>query len=344
MGAVGSAGRLVVTVAAPGHRQPGARAAARASPSRRSSCRHWRASVERRPEEAALAGPPPGPPPVRARDRRRPGQGAAGRRRRSGGRRPAPPRCGVAGTTQCRRTRWATRGVVRRRRGPSFGLGYVGRRRLGGDRARRLRRRRPARARRRRQPVAATWASPSANESEFLRWTLDAVATARLARGLRRRPRRGRPTPGAGTARPTASRFEGVSFAYPGTDRLVLDDVDLTPAGRLGRRPRRRERRRQDDAGQAAVPVLRADRRGGSPSTAPTWPASRPTSGASGCPARSRTSSGSSTSCRRNVGVGDLAADRRPRAGPRGRRPRRRRRRRRAPPRGHRHPARRVVA
>ena len=54
-------------------------------------------------------------------------------------------------------------------------------------------------------------------------------------------------------------RFEHVSFAYPGTARLVLDDVSLSlPAG-CGRRHRRRERRRQDDAGQAAREDVRAD-------------------------------------------------------------------------------------
>ena len=54
-------------------------------------------------------------------------------------------------------------------------------------------------------------------------------------------------------------RFDHVSFKYPGTDRLVLDDVSIElPAG-VGRRDRRRERSRQDDTGQAVVPDVRAD-------------------------------------------------------------------------------------
>ena len=54
-------------------------------------------------------------------------------------------------------------------------------------------------------------------------------------------------------------RFEHVSFAYPGTERLVLDDVIVVclPAGRRG--DRRRERGRQDHAGQAARQAVRAD-------------------------------------------------------------------------------------
>jgi ATP-binding cassette subfamily B protein len=77
----------------------------------------------------------------------------------------------------------------------------------------------------------STYVSVVANESEFLRWTLDAAqrlvwledfaathdekadaeVPARLVDGI---------------------AFEGVSFAYPGSDRLVLDDVDLQlPAG-----------------------------------------------------------------------------------------------------------------
>ena len=55
----------------------------------------------------------------------------------------------------------------------------------------------------------------------------------------------------------TGIRLDHVTFAYPGTDRAVLDDVSLDlPAGVGGRR-RRRERRRQDHAGQAAGPALR---------------------------------------------------------------------------------------
>ena len=47
-------------------------------------------------------------------------------------------------------------------------------------------------------------------------------------------------------------RLDHVSFAYPGTSRVVLDDVSRDAAGGRGGRDRRREWRRQDDAGQAA--------------------------------------------------------------------------------------------
>ena len=45
--------------------------------------------------------------------------------------------------------------------------------------------------------------------------------------------------------------FEGVRFGYPGADREVLHGLDLNPRGALAR-DRRPERRRQDDARQAA--------------------------------------------------------------------------------------------
>ena len=101
-------------------------------------------------------------------------------------------------------------------------------------------------------------------------------------------------------------RLEHVSFAYPGTDRLVLDDVDLRPAGRRGGGGRGRERRRQDHAGEAAGQDVRADGRARSSSTASTSPRSPPSSGASAWPVRSRTSSASSSPHSRRSGVGDL--------------------------------------
>ena len=52
-------------------------------------------------------------------------------------------------------------------------------------------------------------------------------------------------------------RFRDVTFAYPGASRPVLEGFDLTiPAGTVAG-DRRPERRRQDHAGQAAVPALR---------------------------------------------------------------------------------------
>ena len=82
--------------------------------------------------------------------------------------------------------------------------------------------------------------------------------------------RRATPTCRCPTRSPTASGSSTSSFAYPGTTRLVLDDVDLDPARRRRRRDRRRERRGQDDARQAAGQAVRAERPAGSWSTART--------------------------------------------------------------------------
>ena len=88
--------------------------------------------------------------------------------------------------------------------------------------------------------------------------------------------------------------------------RLVLDDVIADAAGRRGRRHRRRERRRQDDARQAARQDVRADV-GRDPRRRHAARAhARRRSGARGSPARSRTSSASSSRARHTVGVGDV--------------------------------------
>jgi ATP-binding cassette subfamily B protein len=66
---------------------------------------------------------------------------------------------------------------------------------------------------------------------EFLRWTLDASQRLVWLEGLADAHRHAEPAR-APEALQDAIRFEGVSFAYPGTDRVVLDDVQLTmPAG-----------------------------------------------------------------------------------------------------------------
>ena len=90
--------------------------------------------------------------------------------------------------------------------------------------------------------------------------------------------------------------LEHVSFAYPGTDVAVLDDVSLhLPAGAVvavvGENGAGKTH-----AGEAALEALRAGRRDGSSSTARSWPGCGPTSGGRAWPARTRTSSGSSCS------------------------------------------------
>ena len=108
-------------------------------------------------------------------------------------------------------------------------------------------------------------------------------------------------------ARARASASSTSRSPIPAPTRLVLDDVSPRPAGRRGGGDRRRERRGQDDAREAAGEVVRADRRGAIlVDGTPLWRACRPTSGASGWPARSRTSSASSSAPRHTVGVGDV--------------------------------------
>ena len=90
-------------------------------------------------------------------------------------------------------------------------------------------------------------------------------------------------------------RFEHVSFAYPGTERLVLDDVNLElPAGAVvaivG----------ENGAGKTTLvkllaQVLRADRRPDHDRRHATRANAAPTTGASGWPARSRIFSASSS-------------------------------------------------
>ena len=54
-------------------------------------------------------------------------------------------------------------------------------------------------------------------------------------------------------------RFDRVSFAYPGTNTLVLERRHARSSGRHRRRDRRRERRGQEHAREAAVAHVRSD-------------------------------------------------------------------------------------
>ena len=93
----------------------------------------------------------------------------------------------------------------------------------------------------------------------------------------------------------TSIRFEGVTFRYPGSDRTVLEGLDLTlPAGTL-HGDRRPQRRGQDDAGEAARPPLRADRRATPRRRQSTSGRSVSTTGGAGSGSSSRTSTGTSS-------------------------------------------------
>ena len=92
-------------------------------------------------------------------------------------------------------------------------------------------------------------------------WALDGAA-APVGRGAAARGGDGAGRRARVTARPPPAmpareiRFRDVTFAYPAA-APVLDGFDLDDPGRLVAGHRRTERRRQDDAREAAVPALR---------------------------------------------------------------------------------------
>ena len=95
-------------------------------------------------------------------------------------------------------------------------------------------------------------------------------------------PEPARPVPLPRRRRPARSTFDGVRFGYR-DGAPVLPDARPAHPGRADRGAGRRDRRRQDDGGQAGGPVLRPGRRRGPRSTASTCATSpRPT-----CAARS---------------------------------------------------------
>ena len=170
-----------------------------------------------------------------------PGQGSAGHRHRRSPDDAAPRgvgarlRAGRGGAVGLGRVAHAGVGGLRRRLRRRGGLRVVG--------ARRSRRRRPARARR---GIAAVGVHRRHGRRDRIPARLldGRLAAARLARGLRGRRSRHRPISPRPPRCGAAFASMHVSFAYPGTSRLVLDDVSLSlPAG-AGRRHRRRERRR----------------------------------------------------------------------------------------------------
>jgi ATP-binding cassette subfamily B protein len=88
--------------------------------------------------------------------------------------------------------------------------------------------------------------------------------------------------------------LRGVDFHYPGSDRPVLDGLDLTLPGRTLHRHRRPQRRRQDDPRQAPRPLCTNRRAAASWSTASTSAPSASTTGAARSASSSRTSTATS--------------------------------------------------
>ena len=105
----------------------------------------------------------------------------------------------------------------------------------------------------------------------------------------------------------TGIRLAGVSVPLPGHRRAGAARRRPHPAGRRGGRGRRRERCRQDDAGQAALPASTSRPQGtiAGRRRRPA-PAADRRSGGIGSPPASRTSSAFEFSPGRRVGVGDL--------------------------------------
>ena len=285
---------------------PGARPARRCSPLPTVLTSPWRPGVERDVEESRRRPRPPRPPPVRPRHHR------ARRPRRSASPASAPS-CvdrapsGVGAVVRRRspRARWATRAVARRSAWALFGVAYVGAHRVRGVGPR------PRVGDVVLVVVAGSGcrstSAPAVGELGFLRgiW-LDSSRRLTWLEDYAAALEQDADQPAARPRSIDGIRFEHVSFRYPGTDRLVARRRRPHLPGRRGRRGRRRERRRQDDAGQAAAPACTRRPRDGSPSTASTWPRSpNDDVAASGWPARSRTSSASSCSPARRVGVGD---------------------------------------
>ncbi len=205
----------------------------------------------------------------------------------------------------------APRGVgarVRADRRRALGIGGVAHARLGDlRRARTSARSSSSPAGFARRPATCCWCSPPARgcpptsaprsaRSDFCAasgWTAHGVSPG--SRTTRPRSRRSADQP-APTRLRDGIRFEHVSFAYPGTVASRARRCVVVAAGGRGRRHRRRERRRQDDARQAARQDVRADVRRDSRRRRAARAHRRRRVARRGWPARSRISSGSSSS------------------------------------------------
>ena len=253
----------------------------------------WRPGGRARGAGARRAGQPAGPAPVHDRDHRAAGQGGARHRHRRAPGRPSAARRGSAGTGRSPRragarrcgTRWRGRSSApptsARSCSSSSGLGAP-----AGDVLLVL----AAGAR------LSAYIGATVGEIGFLRgfWMdgsrrlawLEDYAASLVGDGRSAGARRAAPTASASST----SRSPIPGTVAPGARRRVAD-----AARRRGRRHRRRERRRQDDAGQAAGEDVRADV-GRDPRRRHAARARcRPTTGARAWPARSRTSSASSS-------------------------------------------------
>ena len=216
--------------------------ASRVGAARRRSTRRWRCSrlraadgAHRRPggpassaraEERAAAAEPPGAPPVRrSPPPRRPARRCASPASATALVARAPGGVGALVRAGRRAARWR-RAAWHALAWAVFGAAYVGAVVFVAIGARRRGRATccscspPA-------PAVGVHRRDGRRDRLPARHLAGRLAAARLARGLRR----GRSTPHADAPVPDrlddGIRFDHVSFAYPGTDRLVLDDVDL---------------------------------------------------------------------------------------------------------------------
>ena len=266
----------------------------------------WRPGVERAAEERGRRRQPPGAAPVH-----RP-------------RRPPPParRCAspasADGWSTMRRAAWERWYRPGRRR--AHAQRDVARARLGGlrrgvrrrgrcsssRRRRRFARRRAAGPRRRIAAVRLHRRARSA-KSDFSAASGSTAPSAwrgleDYAASLARQHRCGGARP-PGPRHPLRSRVVRLSRA---PTRRGARRREPRAESRVGRGDRRRERRRQDHAREAAVPPVSADERPHPRRRRRAARACPSSSGGAAWPARSRTSSASSSRARHSVGVGDV--------------------------------------
>ena len=213
--------RLGVTIALLVSIHPALALLARVCAPARCSPRRGGQPSSARAQERGAPGQPPGAPSVRRRRRPPPP-----------GRKCASPASAIGSSNERRRPGSAGTGLQRARAGVRRpGTRSPGRSSAAATSARSSSCRRPRRAARatcswRWRPARAcrsTSARRSARSGSCAAsgWT---AATPGVAGGLRGRARRGADLP-APARLADGIRFEHVSFAYPGTDRLVLDDV-----------------------------------------------------------------------------------------------------------------------
>ena len=142
-------------------------------------------------------------------------------------------------------------------------------------------------------------------QAEFLRWTLDAAQRLVWLEQYAERHRDHADMPAPDRLR-EGIKLEHVSFRYPGDRPARARRRRSRTARGIGGRVRRGERRGQDDAREAAVPVLRTNGRHDHRRRNSTWHGSTRTSGASRLSGAFQDFFRFEYTAQHTVGVGDL--------------------------------------